>query len=285
LTGSQDGGYIIHQSGTLFNRHLVHFSPAVYTHGPGIDEPLIMERNGQNYFYLTDGLGSVVKLVDAAGSVVNNYVYDSFGNIINKTEGVTNPYTYTGREYDPESGLYYYRFRYYDASIGRFISLDPILELAIQETPELLPDLLLTFQVINQYVYVHNNPINHIDPYGLWYGTTDCSYYVRRCNEAGGGYYCYVAPFICEYTKTIPLFAFTNWDECTRQCLQEYDQLYCSKNNGNNGQCDESGGGNGADIKCTYEAHKYCFVKCFQNPHQRPSFAPQLPVIGVRNGF
>jgi RHS repeat-associated protein len=99
---------------------------ARYTHGPGIDEPISMNRDGQSYYYVADGLRSIVKLVDTVGTVVNNYVYDSFGNMVEKTEGVTNPYTYTAREFDAESGLYYYRARYYNAKIGRFLSEDPV---------------------------------------------------------------------------------------------------------------------------------------------------------------
>jgi RHS repeat-associated protein len=124
---------------------------ARYTHGPGIDEPIIMERNGASYYYVADGLGSIVKLVDAAGATVNNYVYDSFGNMLEKTEGVANPYTYTAREYDAESGLYYYRTRYYDARIGRFISEDPIG----------------FWGGIDFYLYAGANPIRWLDPFGL----------------------------------------------------------------------------------------------------------------------
>ncbi len=55
---------------------------ARYTHGPGIDEPISVERGDQTYYFIVDGLDSVVKLVDANGVVVNSYVYDSFGNMV-----------------------------------------------------------------------------------------------------------------------------------------------------------------------------------------------------------
>jgi len=124
---------------------------ASYTHGQGIDEPLIMERGGNSLFYHTDGLGSIVDLTDNLGAVVQSYVYDSFGNIVLQNGSLTNPFTYTGREFDSESGLYYYRARYYDASIGRFLQEDP------------------TGLVggINLYDYVFQNPINLVDPSGL----------------------------------------------------------------------------------------------------------------------
>lgn len=66
-------------------------------------------------------------MTDTNGNKVQSYEYDSFGNITDIANPFFNqPYTYTGREYDAETGMYFYRARYYDASIGRFISEDPI---------------------------------------------------------------------------------------------------------------------------------------------------------------
>jgi len=100
---------------------------ARYTHGPGIDEPLIMEKNSQSYYYHADGLGSITELTNQAGTLAQRYTYSSFGKIESQLDaGFLQPYTYTGREFDSETGLYYYRARYYDASVGRFLSNDPI---------------------------------------------------------------------------------------------------------------------------------------------------------------
>ena len=95
---------------------------ARYAHGSGIDEPLIMSRSGASYYYHSDGLGSITHITDSSGTIVTSYVYDSFGKIVAQTGNIPNPYTYTGREYDEESGLYYYRARYYSPELGRFIS-------------------------------------------------------------------------------------------------------------------------------------------------------------------
>src|SRR5207249_3313521 len=79
------------------------------------------------------------------------YVYDSFGNLTTSSGTLTNPFQYTGRDYDQETGLRYYRARYYDPAVGRFLSEDP-LEFG---------------GGINFYAYVHNSPSNRTDPLGF----------------------------------------------------------------------------------------------------------------------
>jgi len=124
---------------------------ARYSHGPGIDEPLAMTRGGATSFYEADGLKSITALTGSSGAVTNTYVYDSFGNLAASTGTVTNPFRFAGREYDSETGLYSQRARYYDPSVGRFLSEDPI-----------------HFRGgINFYTYVFNNPVDLIDPLGL----------------------------------------------------------------------------------------------------------------------
>ncbi len=123
---------------------------ARYTHGPGIDEPLAVQQYTGTYYYHADGLGSIGAMTDTTGAVVQTYIYDDFGIIKQQTGPITQPYTYTAREYDTETGLYYYRARYYDPVAGRFITRDPI-----------------GFEGgINQYAYVGNNPVNWGDPSG-----------------------------------------------------------------------------------------------------------------------
>jgi RHS repeat-associated protein len=101
--------------------------------------------------YIKDHLGSIMKVIREYGTAENEYIYDSFGNIIYQSGTLTNQRLYTSRFYDSESGLYYYRARYYDSSTGRFLSEDPIGWMG----------------GLNYYSYVGNSPINWNDPHGL----------------------------------------------------------------------------------------------------------------------
>jgi RHS repeat-associated protein len=124
---------------------------ARYSQGLNIDEPLAILRGGATSFYHEDGLGSVTSLSNGAGSLAQTYAYDSFGKQTGSTGSLTNPFQYTGRESDSETGLYFYRARYYDQSVGRFLSEDPIRFRGGQ----------------NFYAYTGNNPTNFADPEGL----------------------------------------------------------------------------------------------------------------------
>jgi RHS repeat-associated protein len=124
---------------------------ARYTQGKEVDEPLAMLRSGTTSYYQQDGLGSTTSLSSPAGALANTYTYDSFGKLTSSAGTITNPFRYTGREFDPETGLYFYRARYLDSSAGRFLSEDP---LSFQSGP-------------NYYSYVGNNPTLFIDPTGL----------------------------------------------------------------------------------------------------------------------
>jgi RHS repeat-associated protein len=81
------------------------------------------------YYYHFDGLGSVAALTDINGLMVEYYEYDVYGaptirdlnGTILDTSQFGNPYMFTGREYDTETDLYYYRARYYSPTIGRFL--------------------------------------------------------------------------------------------------------------------------------------------------------------------
>jgi len=135
-----------------------HAQLAEYVNGPGIDEPLRMERATVKTYFLQDGLGSITHLTDKTGKLIEQYTYDPYGKP-SIFDGVGNPLTqsafgnrllFTGREYDAETGLYFYRARYYSPAVGRFLQRDP----------------LGYFDGPNPYTYVKNNPINLTDPSG-----------------------------------------------------------------------------------------------------------------------
>ncbi|MGB7848920.1 MAG: RHS repeat-associated core domain-containing protein [Candidatus Acidiferrum sp.] len=124
---------------------------AHYSQALNIDEPLAMLRGGTTSFYHADGLGSVTSLSNVVGALAQTYTLDSFGKLTNSSGSLTNPFQFTARESDAETGLYYYRARYYDPSTGRFLSEDP-----------------LRFKSgVNFYSYVKNSAVNLKDPYGL----------------------------------------------------------------------------------------------------------------------
>jgi RHS repeat-associated protein len=121
-----------------------------YIHGPGVDEPLaVVHGDGSMWYFHADGLGSIVGATDEAGAVVLSRTYDAFGSL--ETGSQEPGYAYTGREWTPEVRLYYYRARWYDPTVGRFISEDP---LGFRASP-------------NLFTYVSNNPGTFVDPSGL----------------------------------------------------------------------------------------------------------------------
>jgi len=101
-------------------------------------------------YYQADGLGSITSLSNSAGSLAQTYTFDSFDKLTSSAGSVTNPFQYTGREFDPETNLYFYRARYYDTSTGRLISEDPTG----------------FYGGVNLYIYVGNDPVEYLDPFG-----------------------------------------------------------------------------------------------------------------------
>lgn len=101
---------------------------------------------------------------------MQQYEYDTFGNMAIATDGnIRLPYAYTGREYDQETGMYFYQTRYYDPKVGRFVTKDPIG---------------FSGGGVNLYGYVQGNPVNWIDPDGL--ATYRCKKPLNALNDVFG---------------------------------------------------------------------------------------------------
>ena len=160
----------------------------MYVHGPGIDEPLARENQSAAWRYFhADGLGSLVRITNASGTVTDSLGYDAFGQLLAATPS---RYAFTGREWDSETGLYYYRARYYDPKVGRFVSEDPIG--------------LVGGINLNLFAYVRNNPVNFVDPMGLQFAP-------GQGYVTGQGYT--TGPLLPPSTSTRPPS-----QDCSREC-------------------------------------------------------------------
>jgi RHS repeat-associated protein len=153
--------YVYDWDNLIEETNAVGSSVARYALTENLDEPLAMLRGGTTNYYEQDGIGTVTSLSNTAGSLAQTYMFDSFGNQTASSGSVTNPFQYTGREFDTETNLQFSRARYYDAKAGRFLSEDPI-----------------RFKAgINFYRYVENDPVSGNDPLGLktciWTGDVD----------------------------------------------------------------------------------------------------------------
>ncbi|MFQ5528314.1 MAG: RHS repeat-associated core domain-containing protein [Thermoanaerobaculia bacterium] len=184
-TGATDGVTDYYYDGrrVVEERNLADSVARQYVYGNTVDEALILDRNldgdstatggaDQRLFYHQNSQSSVYALTDAGADVAEGYLFDAhgthtvysagangvidFGGDDAATRGAAsrldNPYLYTGRRLDPETGLFFYRSRYLDPGTGRFLERDPVWDSGNSG---------------NQYTYVGNNPINSIDPYGL----------------------------------------------------------------------------------------------------------------------
>jgi RHS repeat-associated protein len=132
-------------SGTLLSRYL---------YAPAVDELLARTSSGGSIaWYLTDKDGGVETICDSGGDILNQVVYDSYGQIVTETTPANGDrFKYADMEYDPAVGIYYDRARSYNPATGRFLQQDP-LGLAAGD--------------VNIYRYVGNNPVTLSDPSGL----------------------------------------------------------------------------------------------------------------------
>ncbi|MGA2226152.1 MAG: RHS repeat-associated core domain-containing protein [Syntrophobacteraceae bacterium] len=160
----------------------------------------IASNNGSGaYYYQPDHLGGLNVATDGSGNLAETNFYYPYGEDWIKTGSVDLHYKFTDQENDPETGVYYYKARYYDPVIGRFVSPDPMVQAAYDPTtfsrlsvhrylPNRPPVYALSVRTghllnnfggsisnawsqvgINPYTYVQNNPIGKKDPLGLDY--------------------------------------------------------------------------------------------------------------------
>lgn len=131
---------------------------ATYIFGVTMDDVLQMQRDGNTFYYHKNHLGSVTALTDGSGDLVEHYEYDPYGqpsffdasnNTLNQS-AAGNAILFTGRDYDAETGLYFYRARTMHPGLGRFMQHDP----------------LLYVNGLNIYSYAKNMPTLFIDPRG-----------------------------------------------------------------------------------------------------------------------
>jgi RHS repeat-associated protein len=150
-------------SGTLQNR---------YVYGETFDEPLIQVTGaGALTFLHANHQGTIVATTNSSGTVTNKIVTGPFGETI--TIGDTT-FGYNGQRYDSETGLYYYKNRYYSPTLGRFLQPDPIGYQIDEECGCACPggcDDASTPSTLNLYTYVDNDPLNQTDPLGLQVAT------------------------------------------------------------------------------------------------------------------
>lgn len=140
-------------------RNAANNAVATYVWGTWVDDVLSMNRQGKAYYYNSTTNGSVISITDSTGAIAERYEYDGFGkaavynknNALISNSSIGNTYTFSGREYDVETGLYYYRARYYDAVHGRFLQRDP----------------LGYTDGLGLYAYVNNKPFTMYDPLGM----------------------------------------------------------------------------------------------------------------------
>ncbi len=109
----------------------------------------ITQSKTEKFWYHLDHLNSTKAVTKTDGSLDCLYEYRAFGEELKKIGAGEAKYTYGGKELDNETNLYYFNARYYDATIGRFINVDPVQD------------------GTNWYVYCGNNPLCFTDPTGL----------------------------------------------------------------------------------------------------------------------
>ena len=136
-----------------------------YAHGPdlsgtlagagGIGGILSQTAGTHTTFLHADISGNIAFASDASGNLVGTNRYTPYGNLISQMGAFNGRYMFSSKEWEPEAGLYYYGHRFYSPTLGRWLSRDPLGEFADP--------------LHNLYRFVGNNPLNAVDPLGLYW--------------------------------------------------------------------------------------------------------------------
>jgi RHS repeat-associated protein len=119
--------------------------------GGGIGGLLQLSQDGSDYAYLYDGKGNVTSLLGSSGAIVASYRYDTFGKVVAKSGSLVQPFQFSTKRFDSDTGLNYYGYRFYNPSIERWMNRDPLGEEG----------------GVNLYGFVNGDPVNYFDPWGL----------------------------------------------------------------------------------------------------------------------
>jgi RHS repeat-associated protein len=204
--------------------------------GLGIDEFFTRTDSSGARSLLRDALGSTLALTGNTGTVQTSYNYEPFGKATTTGEASGNSFQYTAREND-DTGLDYYRARYYSPPLERFISED---SLACERKSGK-----------NLYSYVSNNPIRYVDPSGFGVGVPACDDYDRECkrrrgSKSGDPNDDPMTAYACKAGNCCRDFGESPEVNCTRECLLNWFKV-----------CSEFGG-----MGCIDITHVYCWLRC-----------------------
>ncbi|HJO94441.1 MAG TPA: RHS repeat-associated core domain-containing protein [Victivallales bacterium] len=148
ITKHKERFYLYDGINVVAEYDMSHNETCYYIYGSSSDNPLMAHTRNGNFYFHQDFLGNIFAVTDDKGNQVSIYSYEAYGKPIIKKEGFKSPYLFTGRRYDRNTGFYYYRMRYYNPEIARFLSRDPIFD-------------------TNLYLYCKSDPVNFNDPLGL----------------------------------------------------------------------------------------------------------------------
>jgi RHS repeat-associated protein len=179
-TAEQTIHYVFEGTEPIFEKNITtgQIKSYVYALGKHLArvDGVIGDPEAKVYFYHTDHLGSIKAVTNKTGEVVWNADYLAFGTSFGETSDsdFEEWHGFTGKEYDPDTGLSYFNARWYDSELGRFISEDPVMD---PNNP-------------NLYVYCANNPLVYIDPTGQW--NEESKWYkpwtwFNKSDDGGGG--------------------------------------------------------------------------------------------------